>query len=134
MDVSNDVKDLVTKMGSFLNTSMKENEKELIDKLNYSMNNILKIKSQKENDLQLYNNQWKKKDASVVANSNKLLKMKLPVEFQSDISENAKNSTLSNVAMFMRIFNKTVEEYDEVVKFEDYFAEDSIMIVHDYTR
>lgn len=134
MDVSNDVKDLVTKMGSFLNTSMKENEKELIDKLNYSMNNILKIKLQKENDLQLYNNQWKKKDAGVVANSNKLLKMKLPVEFQSDISENAKNSSLFNVAMFMRIFNKTVEEYDEVVKFEDYFAEDSIMIVHDCTR
>ena len=133
MDLGNDIKELVNKVGSLMVFSAEENEKALINKLNYSMSAILKIKLQKDHELQMYNDQWKNKEVQTSKNTKKPLKLKLPVEIEG-LDEIERNTTLSNVKMFIRIFNKTVDEYEEFVSYKDCFADDSIMIVHDYTR
>lgn len=133
MDLGNDIKELVNKVGSLMVFSAEENEKALINKLNYSMSAILKIKLQKDHELQMYNDLWKNKEVQTNKNTKKPLKLKLPVEVAA-LDETERNTTLSNVKMFIRIFNKTVDEYEEFVSYKDHFAEDSIMIVHDYTR
>ncbi|KAL6933781.1 uncharacterized protein HGUI_00044 [Hanseniaspora guilliermondii] len=133
MDLGNDIKELVNKVGSLMSFSAEEKEKVLMNKLNYSMSAILKIKLQKDYELQIYNEQWRNKEVQTISNNSKPLKLKLPVDVEAP-DEVKKNTTLSNVKMFIRIFNKTVEEYDEFAAFKDHFVENSIMIVHDYTR
>lgn len=133
MDLGNDIKELVNKVGSLMAFTAENYEEALINKLNYSMSAILKIKLQKDHELQIYNDQWKKKEVQTSKNTKKPLKLKLPVEVEA-LDEIERNTTLSNVKMFIRIFNRTVDEYEEFVSYKHHFVEDSIMIVHDYTR